>query len=68
MSSTSQPKPSRDRWNEIVVPTARGLKDFFWNLVWFALLVLALASSGNNSRSTVQGDGHNQHQPPATTR
>ena len=38
---TSQPNTSRDRWNDIVVPTAKGLERFFWNLAWFAVIVVS---------------------------
>ncbi|MFO0916674.1 MAG: hypothetical protein U0795_27210 [Pirellulales bacterium] len=35
-------EPSKDRWERIVVPTAKGLEAFFWKLVWFLLLVFCL--------------------------
>lgn len=32
-------------WHSIVVPTAKGLDDFFWRLAWFVLLVAVCFSS-----------------------
>jgi hypothetical protein len=30
---------ARERfWQAIVFPTAKGLENFFWNLLWFALI------------------------------
>ena len=39
MTDSPQQTQPRDRFNDIVVPTAKGLEKFFWNLAWFALLV-----------------------------
>ena len=49
MSETPDPQVPRvdDRtqfWKEIVWPTARSLEMFFWNLMWFTLIVCLLFS------------------------
>ena len=31
-------------WKEVVWPTARALEHFFWNLLWFAVIVCLLFS------------------------
>jgi hypothetical protein len=44
---SESPNRERDRvryWNEVVVPAARGLESFFWNLVWFAVILCLLFS------------------------
>jgi disulfide bond formation protein DsbB len=44
-----QPSAKKDRqeaherfWETIGFPIARGLEAFFWNLLWFALMVVVL--------------------------
>jgi hypothetical protein len=32
--------PPRDRWNDMVVPAAKGLEKFFWNLAWFVVFLV----------------------------
>ena len=39
---STQTEPNRDRWNTIVVPAAKGLERFFWNLAWFGVLLMLL--------------------------
>lgn len=31
-------------WKEVVWPTARAVETFFWNLLWFAVIVCLLFS------------------------
>jgi hypothetical protein len=42
MSTTSQSEHSKDRWNRIVVPTAKGIEVFFWRLAWFAVFIAVI--------------------------
>ena len=35
----SNDTPKETFWHSIVVPTAKGLEDFFWRLAWFGLIV-----------------------------
>jgi hypothetical protein len=61
---SESPNRERDRvryWNEVVVPAARGLESFFWNLVWFAV-ILCLLFSFNPFR---QGCRHENRTSPA---
>jgi len=49
MSETQDPQVPQidDRtkfWKEIVWPTARSVETFFWNLLWFAVIVCLLFS------------------------
>ena len=49
MSDSNDPKlPQIDErtqfWKEVVWPTARALETFFWNLLWFAVIVCLLFS------------------------
>jgi hypothetical protein len=57
---TADSEPRRDRWNKIVVPTAVALEGFFWRLAWFAVLMLLLFSGTCRTRSTPQGEHHEQ--------
>ena len=57
---TSQPNTSRDRWNDIVVPTAKGFEKFFWNLAWFAVIVALLFGGPCLNRSTQHGGRHDE--------
>ncbi len=45
----SDVKPARDRWNDAIVPAARGLESFFWKLAWFVVF-LALLFGGECRR------------------
>lgn len=37
---TTQFEPPRDRWNDMVVPAAKGLEKFFWNVAWFVVFLV----------------------------
>ena len=38
-SAPSDRQEAREHfWKTIVFPTAKGLENFFWNLLWFALI------------------------------
>ena len=39
---STQSEQQRDRWNTMVVPAAKGLERFFWNLAWFCVLLMVL--------------------------
>lgn len=39
---STQSEQQRDRWNTMVVPAAKGLERFFWNLAWFGVLLMVL--------------------------
>ena len=56
----------RDRWSHIVVPTARGLERFFWNLAWFTLLLALLF--GGTCIPAYRGDRHDEPPPFASSR
>ena len=56
-----QPSANADRrearehfWKTVVVPTAKGLEHFFWNLAWFAVIVMLLFGGTCISRSAHQ--------------
>lgn len=66
MPDTSQPDSPRDRWNDIVVPTAQALQKFFWDLAWFAVIVALLFGGPCLNRSTQHG-GHHDEQRGADT-
>lgn len=60
---STQTEPNRDRWNTIVVPAAKGLERFFWNLAWFGVLLMLLFGGPCivRSKQPVQkGDTHEQ--------
>ncbi len=63
---TSDLQLPRDRWNDIVVPTAKGLEKFFWNLAWFAVVV-ALLFGGPCLSQFVQRGGGDTQQRDATS-
>lgn len=49
MSETNnRPTPRSDErtqfWKEVVWPTARAVETFFWNLLWFLVIVCLLFS------------------------
>ena len=50
----------RDRWNDMVVPAAKGLEKFFWNLAWFAVVVVLLFGGTCITRSALEGDSHRE--------
>ena len=52
--------PTRDRWNDIVVPTAKGLETFFWNLAWFTVFVAVLFGGPCRNRSTEHGGRYDE--------
>lgn len=54
---TSDLQLPRDRWNDIVVPAAKGLEKFFWNLAWFAVVVALLFGGPCLSRSVHRAGG-----------
>ena len=68
MPVTPQPDSPRDRWNDIVVPTAKGLEKFFWNLAWFAVIVAVLFGGTCFSRSPHQGGHHDEERSVTPTR
>jgi hypothetical protein len=39
---STQSEQQSDRWNTMIVPAAKGLERFFWNLLWFAVFVAVL--------------------------
>lgn len=46
-SQSPQVQPQDDRtrfWKEVVWPSVRALETFFWNLLWFAVIVCLLFS------------------------
>lgn len=46
-SQDPQVKPSRisqEAWDTRIVPTARACERFFWNVLWFALIVCVIFS------------------------
>ncbi|RIK82900.1 MAG: hypothetical protein DCC68_05135 [Planctomycetota bacterium] len=42
MSPRNESELAHDRWNRIVVPTAKGLERFFWHVAWFTVLLALL--------------------------
>ena len=62
MSESTGPQRDREQfWKDVVIPAVRGLESFFWNLVWFAVIVCLLFSF-NPFR---QGCRHEDRTPPA---
>jgi hypothetical protein len=62
MPESSNANPDREQfWKTVVVPTARGLEQFFWNLAWFVVIVCLLFSF-NPFR---QGRRHEDRTSPA---
>lgn len=59
---STQTEPTRDRWNNIVVPAAKGLERFFWNLAWFTVLVVLLFGGPCVSRSIQQREQGERHE------
>ena len=60
---STQTEPTRDRWNTIVVPAAKGLERFFWNLAWFGVLLMLLFGGPCTVRwkqPVQKGDTHEQ--------
>lgn len=39
---TNSTGPEKDRWNDIVVPTAKAMESFFWKLAWFIVFLAVL--------------------------
>jgi hypothetical protein len=61
---TSQFQPPRDRWNDMVVPAAKGLEKFFWNLAWFVVFLVFVF--GPQIRQLLQQERKpNDHVQPA---
>jgi len=60
MPDPSQSNSPRDRWNDIVVPTAKGLEKFFWNLAWFAVIVAVLFGGPCLNSSTQHGGRYDE--------
>lgn len=56
----------RDRWNDMVVPSVKGLEVFFWRLAWFAVFV-AVVFGPQCSRMFIQERKPNDQAQPATT-
>ena len=55
MTDSPQQTQPRDRFNDIVVPTAKGLEKFFWNIAWFGLLCMLLFGGTCIPRLNSQG-------------
>jgi len=58
---STQSEQQRDRWNTMVVPAAKGLERFFWNLAWFGVLLMLLFGGPcirNMKRPSEQGESH----------
>ena len=60
-------QPPRDRWNDMVVPAAKGLEKFFWNLAWFVVFLAFVF--GPQIRQLLQQERkpNDRAQPSATT-
>lgn len=58
-----QSEQQRDRWNTMVVPAAKGLERFFWNLAWFCVLLMVLFGGPciRNMQQPIEKEG--SHQP-----
>lgn len=57
---TTPSDPPRDRWNDIVVPAAKGLEKFFWNLAWFAVIIALLFGGPCLNPSTQHGGRYDE--------
>jgi hypothetical protein len=58
---STQSEHQRDRWNTMVVPAAKGLERFFWNLAWFCVLLMVLFGGPcirNMQQPTEKGESH----------
>jgi len=58
---STQSEQQRDRWNTMIVPAAKGLERFFWNLAWFSVLLMVLFGGPcirNMQRPSEQGESH----------
>ncbi|MCY3008119.1 MAG: hypothetical protein NTV29_19375 [Planctomycetota bacterium] len=58
---STQSEQQRDRWNTMVVPAAKGLERFFWNLAWFCVLLMVLLGGPcirNMQRPIEKGELH----------
>jgi hypothetical protein len=42
MHMSNETKPRNEFFQTVLVPMAKGLERFFWNLLWFAVFVAAL--------------------------
>lgn len=62
---STQTEPDRDRWNTIVVPAAKGLERFFWNLAWFGVLLMLLFGGPCIVRSKQPVQKGETHEQPA---
>jgi hypothetical protein len=63
---STQSEQQRDRWNTMVVPAAKGLERFFWNLAWFCVLLVVLFGGPcirNMQQPIEKGESH---QPTST--
>ena len=56
----------RDRWNDMIVPAAKGLEVFFWRLAWFTVFV-AFVFAPQWSRMFIQERKPNDQAQPAAT-
>jgi hypothetical protein len=60
-SSRTERQEAREHfWNTIVVPTARGLESFFWNLAWFTVVICLLFGTTCISRLVYHEDRQEQ--------
>ena len=60
MTDSPQQTQPRDLFNDIVVPTAKGLEKFFWNIAWFSLLCMLLFGGTCIPRPSQQGGSRDQ--------
>jgi hypothetical protein len=60
---STQSEQQRDRWNTMIVPAAKGLERFFWNLAWFSVLLMVLFGGPcirNMQQPLDKGEPHEQ--------
>jgi hypothetical protein len=76
MPDSTGPRGGREEfWKEVIIPAARGLESFFWNLAWFALIVCLLFSFNpfrqgcrHEDRTVAPGQGEAVPEQPADQR
>lgn len=59
-SPTDRQEAREHFWSTIVVPTAKGLERFFWNLAWFTVVMCLLFGTNCISRLIFPTDRHEQ--------
>jgi len=58
-----KPQPSDERrslWDSRIIPSARACERFFWNLMWFVVIVALLFSFNPFRSETSSGQHHMQ--------